>query len=125
MTIIRMQFKVSKDIEFEKTAELIQQNLDQLDIIKKVKATPETSRIVGVDDVLAGIAVTVLLIKGSRETVEELRKLIQATKGLITDIKDLQSVLFEVGKDTVSIDELEQLPDNEIQALIDSGELGA
>ena len=125
MTIIRMQFKVSKDIELEKTAELIQQNLDQLDIIKKVKATPETSRIVGVDDVLAGIAVTVLLIKGSRETVEELRKLIQATKGLITDIKDLQSVLFEVGKDTVSIDELEQLPDNEIQALIDSGELGA
>lgn len=125
MTIIRMQFKVSKDIEFEKTAELIQQNLDQLDIIKKVKATPETSRIVGVDDVLAGIAVTVLLIKGSRETVEELRKLIQATKGLITDIKELQNVFIEIGKATIPIEELEQLPDKEIKALIDSGELGS
>ncbi len=119
--IIRMHFELSDSTEQEKISQLIQERLSQLDSVSKTKAIPEEPR-TGVAEIAAAIAVTVLLIKSSRELIEELRKFIQELKGLIVDCQELGEVLkevwIEVGDERLSLEQVEQQSDEELKASI-------
>ena len=76
------------------------------EMVKEVEAVPETARFTGLE-VVGAIGVTVLIVRGSRELIEELRKLIPQLKGLITEIKGLKDVFVEVGDKRVPLAEVQ------------------
>jgi hypothetical protein len=107
MAKIRFQFEVAKDALNGQTAQLIEQNLSNLDSVERVKAKPEAPRFTGLE-VVAIISTTVLTVERSDDLVEHLRKLIQHLKGLVQDIKGLQEVFVEVGEKRVPLSEVQE-----------------
>src|SRR6266699_3222337 len=83
---VNLYIDFEKDNDLEQTAQLIEERLGQLEMVKEVEAVPEKARFTGLE-VVAAIGVTVLVVRGSRELIEELRKLIPQLKGLMSEIK--------------------------------------
>ena len=104
---VNLYIDVEKENDVEQTAHLIEEHLGQLEMVKEVEAVPETARLTGLE-VVGAIGVTLLIVRGSRELIEELRKLIPQLKGLITEIKGLKDVFVEVGDKRVPLSEVQE-----------------
>jgi hypothetical protein len=98
---LRFEFSDGKDLE--QAARLIQERLAGLDMVEEADAIPEETRLTGVE-VVAAIAVTVVIVRSSRELIQEVRKLIPEIQGLVGDVRGfLKSVTAEVGAEKVQV----------------------
>ena len=104
---VNLYIDVEKDNDLEQTAQLIEERLGQLEMVKEVEAVPEKARFTGLE-VVAAIGVTVLVVRGSRELIEELRKLIPQLKGLMSEIKGLKNAFVEVGDKRIPVSEVNE-----------------
>lgn len=107
-TQINLHFELAEgvdELDTERIADAVQQQLQALEPVAEAEAATEETRLTGVE-VAAGIAAAVLIVRSSRELVEELRKLIPAVQGLIADIRGLKGATVEVGNERVPIDHL-------------------
>ena len=104
---VNLYIDVEKDNDLEQTAQLIEERLGQLEMVKEVEAVPEQARFTGLE-VVAAIGVTVLVVRGSRELIEELRKLIPQLKGLMSEIKGLKNAFVEVGDKRIPVSEVNE-----------------
>jgi hypothetical protein len=104
---VNLYIDVEKDNDLEQTAQLIEERLGQLEMVKEVEAVPEKARFTGLE-VVAAIGVTVLVVRGSRELIEELRKLIPQLKGLMSEIKGLKNAFVEVADKRIPVSEVNE-----------------
>ncbi len=104
---VNLYIDFEKDNDLEQTAQLIEERLGQLEMVKEVEAVPEKARFTGLE-VVAAIGVTVLVVRGSRELIEELRKLIPQLKGLMSEIKGLKNAFVEVGDKRIPVSEVNE-----------------
>jgi hypothetical protein len=107
-TQLNLHFELAEgvdELDTERIADAVQQQLQALEPVAEAEAATEETRLTGVE-VAAGIAAAVLIVRSSRELVEELRKLIPAVRGLIADIRGLKGATVEVGNERVPIDHL-------------------
>jgi len=104
---VNLYIDVETDNDLEQTAQLIEERLSQLEMVKEAEAVPEQPRFTGLE-VVGVIGVTVLVVRSSGELIGELRKLIAQLKGLIGDIKGLKSASVEVGEKRVPVSEVNE-----------------
>lgn len=104
---VNLYIDVEKDNDLAQIAQLIEERLGQLETVKEVEARREKARFTGLE-VIGVIGVTVLVVRGSRELIEELRKLIPQLKELISEIKGLKEVFVEVRDKHVPIAEVKE-----------------
>lgn len=104
---VNLYIDVEKDNDLAQIAQLIEERLGQLETVKEVEARREKARFTGLE-VVGVIGVTVLVVRGSRELIEELRKLIPQLKELISEIKGLKEVFVEVRDKHVPIAEVKE-----------------
>lgn len=88
-------------------ANLLSERLLQLEEVHEVAALPTETRLTGVE-ISAGILLTVTIVKGARELVEELNKLMPEIKKLVVGMKEIKSAAVEVGFDKVKVQEAGQ-----------------
>ena len=105
---VNLYIDVEKDNDLEQTAQLIKERLGQLEMVKEVEAVPEEARFFTGLEVVGAIGVTVLVVRGSRELIEELRKLIPQLKGLMSEIKGLKNAFVEVGDKRIPVSEVNE-----------------
>lgn len=99
---LNFHFEVVEGTDLALTAQLIQERLSKLERVKEVEAIPEEPRLTGLE-VVAAIAVTVLIIRGSREAVKELRNLLQEIQHLMECIKEVKATFLEIGEKRAQI----------------------
>ena len=116
---VNLYIDVEKDNDLEQTAQLIEERLGQLETVKEVEAVPEKARFTGLE-VVAAIGVTVLVVRGSRELIEELRKFIPQLKGLISDVKGLKNAFIEVGNKRIPLTQVDEDDPEQLKALTHS-----
>ncbi|GAC1354789.1 MAG: hypothetical protein NVS4B11_26160 [Ktedonobacteraceae bacterium] len=104
---VNLYINVEKDNDLVQTAQLIEERFGQLEMVKEVEAVGEKARFTGLE-IVGVIGVTVLVVRGSRELIEELRKLIPQLKELISEIKGLKEVFVEVKDKHVPIAEVKE-----------------
>ncbi len=104
---VNLYIEVEKDNDLKQTAQLIEEHLGRLEMVKAVGAVPEKARFTGLE-IVGVIGVTVLVVRGSRELIEELRKLIPQLKELIGEIKGLKETFMEIGDKRVPITEVKE-----------------
>jgi len=104
---VNLYIEVEKDNDLKQTAQLIEEHLGRLEMVKEVGAVPEKARFTGLE-IVGVIGVTVLVVRGSRELIEELRKLIPQLKELIGEIKGLKETFMEIGDKRVPITEVKE-----------------
>ena len=104
---VNLYIDVEKDNDLAQIAQLIEERLGQLETVKEVEARREKARFTGLE-VIGVIGVTVLVVRGSRELIEDLRKLIPQLKELISEIKGLKEVFVEVRDKHVPIAEVKE-----------------
>jgi hypothetical protein len=107
MTEINMFFEYAHNDNLDQAAHLLQDRLSQMEMVKEVEAAPEKMRATGLE-ITAAIGVTVLVVRGGRELLEEIRKLVDAIKGLMVDLHDLKNVYVDLGAHRIPIDRLDQ-----------------
>lgn len=105
MAEIALHFEFAKDANLDEASHKLQSELSKLDGVSEVDAVPEKPRLTGLE-IVAAIAVTISIVKGTRELIVEVRKLIPEVKGLIRDIRGLKDVTVEVGTERVPLDKL-------------------
>jgi len=72
-------------VDLDRVAQALREQLEQLPEVEDADAEPERARFTGLE-VAAGIAAAVAIVRGGRELVEELRKLIERIKQLHTQL---------------------------------------
>ncbi|GAC1366570.1 MAG: hypothetical protein NVS2B12_11210 [Ktedonobacteraceae bacterium] len=107
-------FDVSNEADRDRVAQLIEQRLEALTIVKEVEAKATKQRMTGLE-VAAAIGVSVIILRSSRMAVHEIRLLLQEVEALIQDIKELKSASVKIGKKRVPADEVD---DKAIQDLL-------
>jgi hypothetical protein len=109
MIELNLRFEFSEDTDAKQIAQLLQTRLKDLPEVENAEAVAEQPRFTGLE-VAAVVGVTVLVLRGGREIVAELRKLLREITGLaedvIKDTKKLKKVLVETEDGEVSIDEV-------------------
>lgn len=114
MVEVILHIEFSDNVDTEETAQLIQNRLSKLEMVEEVEALPDEPRLTGVE-VAGAIAVGIVIIRSSREMIQELRKLIPEIKGLISDIREPKDISVEVGREELV--PISQLTDAHLQQL--------
>ena len=117
MTEINLLFEFTDDNELDEAAQVIQDRLTSIEAVEEAEARPERMKVTGLE-IAAAIGVTVLVVRGSRELVEEVRKLVTEVKKLMIEFQDLKEVYVDIGTQRVSLSEFSeeqylQLPQEE------------
>ena len=107
------EFEVEEGADRQTLARQIQERFQSSGLVQEAEATPQEVQLTGVE-IVAGIALGVAIVKGSREFTEELTKLIAAAQELVIEIKELRTGLVEVGDEKVP---LGQMDDAKVQTL--------
>lgn len=107
MTEINMFFEYAHDDNLDQAAHLLQDRLSQMEMVNEVEAAPEEMRINGLE-IAAAIGVTVLVVRGGRELVEAVRKLVTEVKCLMADLHDLKNVYVDLGAQRIPIGKFDQ-----------------
>lgn len=105
MTELNLRFEFSQDGDLDQVARTLEQRIAQLQMVDEVESVPEKMKLTGVE-IASAIGVTVLVVKGSREVIGELRKLVAEIKGLIGELRNLKDVSIDVGDERVGLDAL-------------------
>ncbi|MEJ2302479.1 MAG: hypothetical protein P8Y14_13220 [Anaerolineales bacterium] len=88
-------------------AKEIQDHLANLQLVQEAAATPSETRLTGLE-VIAGIALTVSIVKGTRELAVELNKLMPEIKKLIEGIKGVKAAFVSIDFEDVPLDEVDE-----------------
>lgn len=91
-------------VQVQRAEEQLRQLLSGLESVQEVATRPEEMRFTGLE-IVAAISATILIVKTSRELIDETRKLIATIKGLVGDI-GFKGISVDVADKRVSIDEL-------------------
>jgi hypothetical protein len=110
---INLYFEFHANAGLEEAAREIEDRLGKLEAVDEVEAMPTNPRITGAE-IVAAIAVTAMVVRGGRDAVAEIRKLVTEVKGLIGDLRDLKNAYVDVGRKRIPIDKLDA---HELQAL--------
>jgi len=108
MTEINLLFTFAHDEALDQVAHTLQDRLSQMEMVEEVEAVPEGSqqmRMSGLE-IAAAIGVTVLVVRSSRELVEEVRKFVSEVKKLMVDFRDLKNVYVDLGAQRIPLDQL-------------------
>jgi hypothetical protein len=106
MTEINLLFELADKADINPVTHALQKRFSRLEMVASAEAIPEgPARITGVE-VVAAIGVTLAIVKGSRDVISEIRKVMQETKALIEEYCELKRVWLEVGPERVPLDEL-------------------
>ncbi len=109
MTEINLLFEFGPDEALDQVAHALQDRLSQMEMVKEVEATPETPekmRMTGLE-IAAAIGVTVVVVRGGRELVEEVRKFVTEIKNLMVELHGLKNVYTDFGTQRIPIDKLD------------------
>ncbi|MEM7111965.1 MAG: hypothetical protein AAF614_05995 [Chloroflexota bacterium] len=107
MSNLYFRIVTQEDADREAIARFVADQLASLSSVENAAAMPEEAQLTGAE-IIAGIAVTVAVVKGTRELLEELNKLIPEIEKFISNLKGIRDVVFEVGWDNVSIEEMDE-----------------
>jgi len=103
MAEITLHVEIPKGADARKLAQEVQKRLAALSEVEEVAAAPESPRIAA--EIIAGIAITVSIIKGSGEIADSLHKVIPKIKLVFQDL-GLTNAEVEVAGENVPIDQL-------------------
>ena len=104
MTPLELEFELEDEVDALEAAALIQERLSALDVVEAAEAQVPETRFTGIE-LIAGVAAAVLLVRTSRELVEESTVLLTALKGLVGQIPGLKNIRIKLGGKTVPIAE--------------------
>ena len=107
MTLLNFRFEFDKAVELEQTSRTIQAHIDQLHLVEETQVFTEKIRITGAE-IAAAIGVAVLVARGSRELIQEVRKIITEMKGLTKDLQGLKNIYIDVAGEKVPVDGLSE-----------------
>jgi hypothetical protein len=107
MPEINLLFEFTPGGSPDQQAARLQDRLGRMEMVAEAEAVPEGSKLTGVE-IAAAIGVTVLIVRGSAELVEEARKLLAALKGLLVEWHDLKQVYLDLNDRRVPIQALEE-----------------
>ena len=116
MPEINMVFELNDENATNQVAQTLQDRLARMEMVQEVEATPESAaqvRMTGLE-VAAAIGVTVLIVRSSRELLEELRKFVKEVKALMAESRELKNAYVEMGTKRIALadlgpEELEQI----------------
>jgi hypothetical protein len=103
MAEITLHVDIPKGADAQKLAQEVQKRLAALNDVEEVAAAPESPRIAA--EIIAGIAITVSIVKGSGEMADALHKVIPKIKLVLQDL-GLMNAEVEVAGESVPIDQL-------------------
>ena len=109
---IYVNFTVTGDANRQALAQLIQKRISALDGVSAA-ATPQEPRLMGAE-IVAGIAVTVVVIKGTTELVAAVNKLIPEVKTMIQEWRGLKEAFFEARRTNVAIQDMDEIKIREL-----------
>jgi hypothetical protein len=103
MAEMTLHVDIPRGGDAQKLAQDVKKRLAALSDVEDVAATPESPRIAA--EVIAGIAITVSIIKGSGDIADALHKVIPKIKLVLQDL-GLMNAEVEVAGESVPIDQL-------------------
>jgi hypothetical protein len=101
------RFEFEDGADGEALARELQNRLARLDTVAEASAREERMRITGAE-VVAAIAVGVLVVRGSRQLVQEINLLLTEVAGMVRNIKGLTSGSVEVDGRAVALAEVDE-----------------
>src|SRR5688572_20744607 len=108
MSQLNLQFEAEPGADSAALSSAVESRLRKMPSVTEVEVIPSKQRLIGggVGEVVAVLAAGVLIAKGSRELLVEVRALIPQIKGLLADIKGLRGAYVEVEGKRVAIDKV-------------------
>jgi hypothetical protein len=103
MAEMTLHVQLPRDTDAQVLAQEIQRRLAALSNVEEVVAAPESTRIAA--EIIAGIAITVSIIKGTGEIVEALHNAIPKIKAVFQEL-GLTKAHLEVAGEEVPIDQV-------------------
>jgi hypothetical protein len=104
---IFLTFEIDEDVDGEALAKEVQEHLMTMQSVTKAEADVETFRLTGIE-VAGAIGVGILVVRGTRELIEELNLLIPQLARMVHEMKGLRAAFVEVDGEKVPIDELDE-----------------
>jgi hypothetical protein len=104
---IFLTFEVEAGANGQVLAQEVQARLMALQAVSRAEADVESPRLVGAE-VVASIAVGVVVVRGVRKLVQELNQLIPEIARMVREIKGLRTAFVEVDGENVPIDEMHE-----------------
>lgn len=108
MAVLNLIVELDSEEGMEQVAQDLQERIGRLDAVEEVDAVPLAAADIrfGVIELAAAIGVTVVLVRQSRELLEELPKFMAALRALIPNSNQIKNVYVDVGNERVRIDQL-------------------
>lgn len=103
MAEMTMQVELPKGADAQQLAKEIQKRLSALTVVESVEAQPQSTRMAA--EIIAGIAITVSIIKGSKDVAEALHEAIPKIKLVLQDL-GLLKVKADVAGEQVPLEKL-------------------
>lgn len=105
--LFRFQFVLDDEADQEAVAALVRRRLAELGDVEKIQVLPGRTRAVDPVLIVQSLGAAVVVLKGTTEAVEALRKLIKAVRELGAEIKQIRGTRIEVGDTVRRADELD------------------
>ena len=104
---IFLSFEIEEGADGQALAREVQEMLMALPAVSEAEADVESTRLTGAE-VVAAIAVGVLVTRGARELVEELNLLIPQIAQMVRGIRGLKAAFVEVDGENVPIEAMDE-----------------
>jgi hypothetical protein len=103
MAEMTLHVELPEGVNASELAQEVQERLAALSEVDEVEAAPESTRLAA--EIIAGIAITVAVIKGTGEIADALHNAIPKIKGVLQDL-GLLNATVEVAGELVPIDQV-------------------
>lgn len=105
---VYFHLELDSDTDNDQIATLIRERLGKLEGVEETYAEPEeASRLTGAE-VVAGIALTVTLVRGSKNIATELKALIEAVTEVVQSVTGLKHAVVELAGRNVPVEEVDE-----------------
>jgi hypothetical protein len=112
MALMTLHVDVPNGADADKLAQEVEKRLAALNDVEEVGAAPESPRLAA--EVIAGIAITVSIIKGSGELADAIHELIPKIKSVLQDVGLMNPKVEVPGEKRVPIDQLSRAQEQKI-----------
>jgi hypothetical protein len=113
MAEITLHVEVPQNADAPDLARQIEERLAALNEVDEVEAAPESTRLAA--EIIAGIAVTVSIIKGAGEVADALHQAIPKIKRVLQEL-GLRNATVEVGGELVPVDQVSRADTQKMSA---------
>jgi hypothetical protein len=113
MAEMTMHVELPKGADAQQLSKEIQKRLSALNAVESVEAQPQSTRMAA--EIIAGIAITVSVIKGSKDVAEALHEAIPKIKLVLQDL-GLLKVKAEVAGEQVPLEKLTRAHEQKLAA---------